>query len=542
MKKISLTVSMQLWLMVAIAVVSLIVVGLAGVMSTRELSNKLKEVNEQSIPGLDALMSAQNSLSVMQAQLFMHLTYYEPEQTAEVDKRIVETRDSLKKSFANLDGLVSAAAEKTLFEADKAAYADYDKVFNEAWEQAKDNSKLVAGDIIVNKCIPKAKVVSDAIAKHITFAKKQADDARISAEADSKRTTTISWSLIAIGVSLVLVLGYLSIRRIVGQLRLMRDSIRTVESNLDFTQRIAIDTQDELGSTARAFNRLADKLQESFRALSDSATTVLGSADALSSTATQVAGSAELQSDSASTMASSIQQLTVTIAHVSDKTAESDRLFKESGKLAQEGELVIGQTVQDILDIEGVVAVSSQRIRELDDQTKIIFSLMGVIADIANQTRLLALNAAIEAARAGEQGRGFAVVADEVRKLADMTTTSTKEISSTIDTMRACAGHAVESMSVAVNRVSVGVARANDASEAIQRIGVGSAKALCMATEIASAIQEQRHASNEIAKMIEGIAQQAEASSLAAQGGASQALLLGSQARNMQKTVAVYHV
>ena len=210
--------------------------------------------------------------------------------------------------------------------------------------------------------------------------------------------------------------------------------------------------------------------------------------------------------------------------------------------MAQAGERVIGQTVQDIRDIEGVVSVSSTRIRELDDQTKRIFSLMGVIDDIANQTRLLALNAAIEAARAGEQGRGFAVVADEVRKLADMTTKSTKEISTTIETMRASAGEAVESMEAAVERVSVGVARANDASQAIQKIGSTSSLAVSMASEIATAVLEQREASTQIARMVETIAQQAEESSVAAQGGASQAVLLGSHAQNMQQTVAQYHV
>ena len=203
---------------------------------------------------------------------------------------------------------------------------------------------------------------------------------------------------------------------------------------------------------------------------------------------------------------------------------------------------VIGQTVQDIRDIEGVVSVSSMRIRELDEHTKKIFSLMGVIDDIANQTRLLALNAAIEAARAGEQGRGFAVVADEVRKLADMTTHSTKDISTTIDTMRASAGEAVGSMAMAVDRVSVGVARANDASLAIQRIGASSAQSVSKASEIALAIQEQRQSSAQIAGMVEVIAKQAEESSLAAQGGASEALSLGQLAQNMQQTVAAYRV
>ena len=62
MKNFNMTVAKRLWLMVAIAVISLIVVGIAGVVSTRDLSSKLKEVNEGTIPSLDALTSVQNSL------------------------------------------------------------------------------------------------------------------------------------------------------------------------------------------------------------------------------------------------------------------------------------------------------------------------------------------------------------------------------------------------------------------------------------------------------------------------------------------------
>ncbi|MBP7525245.1 MAG: MCP four helix bundle domain-containing protein, partial [Propionivibrio sp.] len=79
MKNFNMTVAKRLWLMVAIAVISLIVVGIAGVVSTRDLSSKLKEVNEGTIPSLDALTSVQNSLSLMQGQILLHLTYYEPE-------------------------------------------------------------------------------------------------------------------------------------------------------------------------------------------------------------------------------------------------------------------------------------------------------------------------------------------------------------------------------------------------------------------------------------------------------------------------------
>ncbi len=542
MKRVNITIARRLWLLVSVALIAMIAIGATGLSVSRGLALKLAEVNGSTLPRVKTLSDLRFAFEVQQKQLMLHISYTSEEQMEETDKVIKAARQSVANALTAYETLAKDDADRQMLAADRKALAAFDAVFDEAWKQSQDVVKMTARTIIADQGMPLADTVAVALDKHIARLMAEAEAEKVGGEAASRNGALLSMGVIAGAAAFIALIGFLLIRKIARDLGTMRDTLRRVESELDFTARLPIDSNDELASTGRAFNRLLDKMQQSLRAIAQSVHTVQQSANALSGTAGQVAQAAGTQSESASSIAASVEQLTVSIGHVGDQAVEADRLSSESGRLAQSGEQVIAQTVRDITEIAEAVNTSASRITRLEQQSQSIATVVQVIRDIADQTNLLALNAAIEAARAGEQGRGFAVVADEVRKLAERTSSSTSQIAATIEAMRTCARESVDGMQGAVERVSVGVAHATDASQAIREIGEGSRKAVAMAGEIASAIREQSEASTQIAQMVERIAQMAEESTLAAQGGASAAATLDRQATQMREIVAPYRL
>ncbi len=322
----------------------------------------------------------------------------------------------------------------------------------------------------------------------------------------------------------------------------MQKVIDEVSQSGDFTRRLVVGGGDELGKTAHSFNDLMGSLQTAFRQLHDGIENVATSSHALSASSQQVANGSSSQSEAASAMAATVEQITVSIAHVSEGAREALKISQNSGELSEQGGEIIHRAAEEIKKIADTVRQTSASIENLGEQSTRISSIVKVIDEIANQTNLLALNAAIEAARAGEQGRGFAVVADEVRKLAERTSKSTQEVTEMIDAIQNSSRVAVAGMTAMVGQVDGGVALAQQAGDAINQIKAGSNQVLRTVSDISTSLGEQSKASNDIAVNIEKVAQMTEENRAAAEQSASAAGNLAQLADGMQSTVNRFKV
>ena len=205
------------------------------------------------------------------------------------------------------------------------------------------------------------------------------------------------------------------VARALRRLGLVRDALDAIATgDGDLTSRLDATGTDELAQIAKAFNLFVEKIATvlvqirtiSTLVRSESADIAAGNADLSSRT--------EAQAGALEETASSMDELTSTVKQNAENAHAANELAVSASQVAAKG----GEVVQQVVGTMAGIQESSRK----------IVDIIGVIDGIAFQTNILALNAAVEAARAGEQGRGFAVVASEVRNLAQRSSQAAKEI------------------------------------------------------------------------------------------------------------------
>lgn len=273
----------------------------------------------------------------------------------------------------------------------------------------------------------------------------------------------------------------------------------------DLTRRMKQESNDELGQFAGAINAYFENLQSSMTRVVSCAGTVHGSVASVSESVAKNRQlldrhSSEMKQTNGAvkTLSSKLEGMATTAQGLAKTTADASGIAQSANKLVDEAVVAVQGLTAKVHETESVI-------RDLDERSQNIGSVLDVIKSIAEQTNLLALNAAIEAARAGEQGRGFAVVADEVRTLASRTQQSTEEIQKIIESLQTGAQKAVTTMEQGQKDVSVSSDQIGKVKELLVEI-VGHMNGISTTnTEVANDVNEQsgvaKNISDSIAKI-----------------------------------------
>ncbi|ABV86954.1 methyl-accepting chemotaxis protein [Shewanella pealeana] len=270
------------------------------------------------------------------------------------------------------------------------------------------------------------------------------------------------------------------------------------DGNGDLTQRIEVDTQDEVAVLAASFNRFVASQHQLISHIRQLAGEL--DSDAQHSLATNQTTVDELQrqQQEVAMVATAVTEMASATHEIAANAENTATAAQQSATSSEEGKGLVDKTRSTINSLANEVGEATDVIGELNLHAQAISGILTTIQGIAEQTNLLALNAAIEAARAGEQGRGFAVVADEVRVLSRRTQDSTQEIYTTIETLQSTTKKAVLLMQSSQGLASDSVTDVNAASKALEEITQAVNVISDMASQIATAAEEQTQVTNEI--------------------------------------------
>mgnify|MGYP000862295732 CR=1 FL=1 len=290
--------------------------------------------------------------------------------------------------------------------------------------------------------------------------------------------------------------------------RQIRQSIEEVAASVDGLSGAAgtnaVSIQQMVSSTTQ-IHQLVEELLRAVELVSDSITRMAGDQH-------EINGNVQFLLATSVRTGSLVTTMEQTVRQIEQSAQESARISGTMLTDAEQGHRSVERTIDGINQIRSASVTVQGAISNLAVHAASIGTILQVIDDVAEQTRLLALNASIIAAQAGEHGKGFGVVAHEIKDLARRTSASTREIAEIVNGVTQETEQAVHAMALSEQAVAEGEQLSHRSGEALQKIVLGVKTAAGQINEIAAATEQHvlqgekvRLAMEEMGAMVEQI-------------------------------------
>jgi len=282
----------------------------------------------------------------------------------------------------------------------------------------------------------------------------------------------------------------------------------------DLTQTITAEYSGIFGQLKDDTNTTIERLREVVGRIKEASELISTASQEIAAGNTDLSSRTEEQASSLEETASSMEQLNATVRQNAENAKQANEHAKNSNEIATRGGQMVKQVVQTMTGIQ--------------DSSKKIADIIGVIDSIAFQTNILALNAAVEAARAGEQGRGFAVVATEVRNLAQRSATAAKEIK--------------ELIAESVGKVDAGTRLVDQAGDTMDDVVSSFQQVANLVTEISNASREQSSGIEQVTQAVSQMDEVTQQNAALVEQAAAAAESLEEQARGLVQSVGMFQL
>ncbi|TAN48676.1 MAG: methyl-accepting chemotaxis protein, partial [Methylococcaceae bacterium] len=268
--------------------------------------------------------------------------------------------------------------------------------------------------------------------------------------------------------------------------------------SLDMRLRVNVAARNEIGELAEWFNKHIQRLEKVVGDILTMTAQVNASANDIAAAVEEQAAIATQQSASLTEITATMEELSASSSQIADNAnsvvVNSKNTLNESERCVE----ALNQLKHKMGEITSDNSRSITEILELDRKSKEIGKIMGIINNIADQTKMIAFNAAIEASSSGEAGKRFGVVAVEIRRLADNVMESTGEIESKIEEIQKSINRLVIASENGSKVIGEGARATEQSLDELMRIVDGAEAVTESAMAISFSTQQQKTASNQV--------------------------------------------